>query len=131
MKRLDNEAGFSLMELILVIMILSVALLPLITQAVQTTIHSGDGQVASTAAFLARERMEVIEVDEDHPAIGFAGVTEARYPDESSIPDFPGYARTVRISPDSTYGGLTYKVVTVAVTPPGGAAVALTTWVVQ
>lgn len=131
MKPLDNEAGFSLMELILVIMILSVALLPLITQAVQTTIHSGDGQIASTAAFLARERMEIIEVEEDHPAVGYAGITEARYPDESSIRDFPGYVRTVRISPDSTYGGIMFKVVTVTVTPPGGAAVALTTWVVQ
>lgn len=126
-----NESGFSLIELVLVIMILSVALLPLITQTIQATVHGADGQVVSTAAFLARERMEQVETDEGSTVVGYAGVTNARYPDESSIPGFPGYTRIVRVSADSTFSGQTFKSVKVTATAPNGQAVTLATWVVQ
>lgn len=131
MKAPAGEAGFSLMELIIVILILSIALLPLVSQTVQTTIHSGDGQGVTAATFLAREKLEIIETEEGNPAVDYAGITQARYPDEHSITDFPGYSRFVRISADSVYGSRTFKVVSVTVTSPAGLAATLTTWVVR
>lgn len=131
MKWLKDEAGFSLMELILVIMILSVALLPLITQTVQTTIHATDGQAVSTATFLARERLEQVLADLDAPAVGYANILTARYPAESPVNGFAGYARATTVSADSSWSGLTYRSVAVTVTSALAPPVTLTTWVVQ
>lgn len=131
MKAPTGEGGFSLMELILVILILSISLLPLISQVVQTTVHGADGQALTTATFLAREKLELVETESGSAAVDYAGIRNSRYPDENAIPDFPGFSRTVRVSADSLYGGRTYKVVTVTVGAPDGQSVALTTWVVQ
>lgn len=131
MRLLKSQAGFSLIELVLVIVILGVALLPLVTQMMQSTTHCFDGQTASTAAFLARERVEQIEGDDESPAIDYAGVVASRYPDEAPVAGFPGYQRHVAISADSVYSGVTYKVFRVTVTSDKGLAVTLAGWVVQ
>lgn len=129
--KLRSEAGFSLMELVIVILVMSVALLPLITQMVQATIHGMDGQAASTAGFLARERLEQVLADANAPGVGYANILTARYPAESPLPGFAGFARTTTVSGDSTWSGLTFRAVAVTVTSPLTPAVTLTTWVVQ
>ena len=131
MKRLKSQAGFSLIELVLVILILGIALLPLVTQMMQSTTHCFDGQTVSTASFLARERLEQILGDENAPAIGYAGIVAARYPDESPVAGFPGYQRQVTISPDSVYSGRAFKAFRVPVASDQGLSVTLASWVVQ
>lgn len=125
------EAGFSLIELVLVILVLGLALLPLLTQMVQTNVSSVDGQAASTAAFLSRERIEQVLADRNAPAIGFAAITNGRYPAESPVNGFPGFTRATSVSADSSYGGLTFRAVTVTVSSARIPPVALTTWVIQ
>lgn len=129
MKHRHDEAGFSLIELILVILIMGLALLPLVTQQLESTIHSGDGQAASVAAFLCRERLEEVLADNASPHYGYAAITDARYPAEATIAGFPGFQRTTDVSADSTRGGLTYKAVRVTVTPTTLPAISMTTWV--
>lgn len=127
----DNAAGFSLFELVLVILLLGVATLPLVNQLAVTGQHSADGQSATSAVLLARERMEEAAADRDAPGRGYAWVTAANYPVENPVAGFPGYTRTTTITGDSTYAGIIYKVVTVTVTSPTAPAVTAATWVVN
>lgn len=129
--RHGNTAGFTLFELVLVIVLLGTATLPLVTQFVETGRHAADGQSAASAVLLARERLEEAAADRDAPGRGYAWITTANYPAESPVAGFPGYTRTTAVSGDSTYDSVTYKVVTVTVIPPTGPAVTAATWVVS
>ena len=131
MRRPGSAGGFSLIELVLVILLLGLATLPLVNQITMTSQHAADGQSAASAVLLARERLEEAAADRAAPGRGYAWVTTANYPVENPVAGFPGYSRTTTVSADSTYLSITFKVVTVTVTSPTAPALSTATWVVN
>ncbi len=120
--------GFTLIEVVLVIVVAAVALLPLSMLFANSSIRSGDAQNASVAVELAETRMEEITADKNSPARGYAYLVAANYPPESPVTAFPAYSRSVTIAPDSTYDGVTFRTVSVTVTSPNIPPVTVTTW---
>jgi prepilin-type N-terminal cleavage/methylation domain-containing protein len=120
--------GFTLVEVVLVLVIAAVSLLPLSMLFATASIRSGDAHNATIAAQLAEAKMEEITADKSSPTRGFAYLVPGNYPAESPIPAFPGYSRSVSIAPDSVYDGVTFRTVRVTVTSPNIPPITLTTW---
>jgi len=121
-------AGFTLVEIVLIIVIAAVAILPLSMLFANTSIRSGDARNATIAAQLAQAKMEELAADKNSPTRGFSYLIAANYPAESPVTAFPGYSRSVAFAPDSTYDGVTFRTVGVTVVCPNIPPVTLTTW---
>jgi Tfp pilus assembly protein PilV len=126
MKRVD--AGFTLIEVVLIIVIAAVAVLPLGMLFANTSIRSGDARNAMVAAQLAQAKMEELTADKNSPSRGFSYLIASNYPAETPVAIFPGYNRSVAFAPDSSYDGVTFRTVTVTVTCGNIPPVAMTTW---
>lgn len=122
------ESGFTLVEVVLILVIAAVAVLPLGMLFANTSIRSGDARSAMVAAELAQAKMEEIAADKSSPSRGFAWLVAAHYPPESSVTAFPGFGRSVAFAPDSIYDGVTFRTVSVTVTCGNIPPVTLTTW---
>ena len=120
--------GFTLIEVVLIIVIAGVAVLPLSMLFANASIRSGDARNATVAAQLAQAKMEEIAADKNSPLRGFAYLVAANYPAESPVPAFSNYSRSVSIAPDSTYDGVTFRTVSVTVSCPNIAPVTVSTW---
>jgi Tfp pilus assembly protein PilV len=125
--RRGNE-GFTLPEVILIIVIAGVALLPLSMLFANTSIRSGDAHAASVAAQLAEAKMEEIAADKNSPSRGFSYLIASNYAAENPVAAFPGYGRSVAFAPDSVYDGVAFRTVSVTVTAPNIPPVTVTTW---
>ena len=123
-----KTSGFTLIEVVLVIVIAAVAVLPLSMLFANASIRSGDARNATVAVELAQSKMEEIAADKNSPLRGITFLVAGNYPAESPVTTFPTYNRSVAFSPDSTYDGVTFRTVTVTVTNPNVPAVSLTTW---
>jgi Tfp pilus assembly protein PilV len=123
-----GDAGFTLVEVVLIIVIAAVAVLPLAMLFANTSIRSGDARNAMVAAQLAQAKMEELAADKNSPSRGFAYLIAANYPAESPVAIFPGYSRSVAFAPDSSYDGVTFRTATVTVTCANIPPVAMTTW---
>jgi Tfp pilus assembly protein PilV len=122
------EAGFTLIEVVILIVIAGVAVLPLAMLFATTSIRSSDARTASVAAHLAQTKIEEITADRRSATRGFAYIQGANYPPESPVAAFPTYARSVTVAPDSIYDGVTFRTVSVTVTTAGITPITLTTW---
>jgi Tfp pilus assembly protein PilV len=123
-----GSAGFTLPEVILIIVIAGVALFPLSMLFANTSIRAGDAHAASIAAQLAEAKMEEITADRNAPSRGLAYLAASNYPPEDPVAAFPGFVRSVSFAPDSVYDGVTFRTVSVTVTAPNVSPVTLTTW---
>ena len=123
-----RHAGFTLVEIVLIIVIAAVAILPLSMLFANTSILSGDARNATIAAQLAQAKMEELTADRNSPTRGFSYLITANYPAESPVTAFPGYSRSVAFAQDSTYDGVTFRTVGVTVVCPNIPPVTLTTW---
>ena len=123
-----KSSGFTLIEVVLVIVIAAVAVLPLSMLFANASIRSGDARNATVAAQLAQAKMEEIAADKNSSLRGFGFLVAANYPVENPVTAFPGYSRSVSIAPDSTYDGITFRTVSVTVNSPNVPPVTLTTW---
>jgi prepilin-type N-terminal cleavage/methylation domain-containing protein len=124
----SSAGGFTLIEVVLVIVIAAVAVLPLSMLFANSSIRSGDARNATVAAQLAQTKMEEIAADRHSPTRGFEFLVAANYPPERRIPAFPGYQRSVSIAPDSSYDGIRFRAVSVTVSCANIDPVTLTTW---
>jgi prepilin-type N-terminal cleavage/methylation domain-containing protein len=122
------DSGFTLVEVVLVLVIAAVSLLPLSMLFATTSIRSGDAHNATVAAQLAEAKMEEIAADKNSPTRGYAYLVAGNYPPETPVPAFPGYSRSVAVAPDSVYDGVTFRTVRVTVTSPNIPPITLTTW---
>jgi Tfp pilus assembly protein PilV len=123
-----REAGFTLIEIVLIIVIAAIAILPLSMLFANTSIRSGDARNATIAAQLAQAKMEELTADKNSPARGFGYLVAGNYPAETPVTAFTGYNRSVSFAPDSTYDGVTFRTVTVTVTCTNIPNVTMTTW---
>jgi Tfp pilus assembly protein PilV len=123
-----RQAGFTLIEMVLIIVITAIAVLPLSMLFANTSIRSSDARNATIAAQLAQAKMEELTADKNSPTRGFSYLVTGNYPAESPVAAFPGYNRSVTFAPDSTYDGITFRAVGVTVVSPNIPPVTLTTW---
>lgn len=126
-----GSPGFTLVEVVILIVVASIAVLPLAMLFATTSIRSSDAQSASVAAQLAQAKLEEITADRNASTRGFGYLTAANYPAENPVPAFGAYQRSVSVAADSTYDGVTFRSVSVTVTTSGIPPVTLTTWFVN
>jgi len=126
--RTGGASGFTLIEMVLIIVIAAIAILPLSMLFANSSIHSSDARNATLAAELAQAKMEELTADKNSPARGFSYLVTGNYPAESPVAAFPGYSRSVSFAADSTYDGVTFRTVNVTVTCANIPAVTVTTW---
>ena len=102
MNRPTNQAGFTLIEVLLTIAFLSVGIV-----AVLSSLSVGAGGIergrrSTIALFLAEQRMEQIKAFafSKNPAQGWANVVSANFPVEAygAIAGYPDYRRTATIT---------------------------------
>lgn len=112
---LSGRGGFTMVEVIVALVILSIAVLGLAGSATRLTTSAANAEVRAQATYAAQDRIGRIEVDGRYTLLDslFEGV-------EVDVPA-TGYTRTTTVehvnttSPDT----LDYRVVTVEVTGPG------------
>lgn len=125
---MTDERGFTLPEVVLVLVIAAVAVLPLGMLFANSSIRSGEAHNATVMAELAQAKMEEIAADKNSPSRGFSYLVGSNYPAESPVAAFPGYSRSVAFAPDSVYDGVTFRTVSVTVAFSSVPPVTLTTW---
>jgi hypothetical protein len=107
------------MEAIAAMVILSVAVPPMLW-AIRDARQQQVGPVlVSRARCLAAEKIEEVIADRHSTTRGFAWIQSARYPAESPVAGFAGFARSVSIAETGASlsgAGTGYKVITVTVT---------------
>ena len=99
-----HDAGFTLVEVVLILVIAAVAVLPLGMLFANTSIRSGDARNAMIAAQLAQSKMEELTADKNSPSRGFSYLIAANYPKlaENALVAALGIAPTTsRRSPSS------------------------------
>lgn len=122
-----GHRGFSLIEAIIAVVILSVAMPAMLVAVTDAQKKRAGPTQDSKACWLAAEKLEDVIADRHGSSRGYAYVVNANYPAESSVAGFPGYSRNVSIvETDASLStpGTGYKTVTVTVvyTGPTGAS---------
>lgn len=100
--------GFTLMESIVGLVLLSVCVPPLLWALAESRRTAAAPAQAEVAYWLASERLEDLAADRCSPGRGFAYLTPAHYPDENPVAGFPGFSRSVTLTacgPDLTPPG--------------------------
>jgi prepilin-type N-terminal cleavage/methylation domain-containing protein len=90
--------GYTLIEVILVIVIMAIAIPTLISAVSFITQSQVNAIGTTTAADLAQERMEEIMGDRMNPARGFTYVVTGNYGAENPVAGFTHYNRSVAIT---------------------------------
>ena len=122
------DAGFTLPEVVLIIVIAAVAVLPLGMLFANSSIRSSEARNATVMAQLAQAKMEEIAADKSSTSRGFSYLVTANYPAENPVAAFTGYSRSVAFAPDSVYDGVTFRTVSVTVAFASVPSVTLATW---
>ena len=125
--RSRSRAGYTLVEVVLVVVLVAVAIPPLLRLFSHSVLGSVGAEVRTKAIFYAQEKLEQI-LNDKRMAGGYAVVvSQNRYP-----PDSPeeGYQRFVTIdTTGTTYSGVPYARVIVTVRHPSIPDVQLETWI--
>lgn len=90
-----TKKGYSLIELIIVIVILSIAIPMLVYMLGNLAAQSIASEKRTTATFLCQEKIEEIIADRWNPNIGFDNIPVGSF--SESIPGFPDFSRSVSI----------------------------------
>jgi prepilin-type N-terminal cleavage/methylation domain-containing protein len=95
---IHSQRGFSLVEVAVAIVILSVAALALSKMLFFPVAKSADPAGITRAQDLVQEKLETVLGDRNNPLVGFALINAARYPAESPAAlGFPGFSRTTAV----------------------------------
>lgn len=103
-----SERGFTLIELIMVIIFLSVAFVATLGMMSTGIEESVDTEILTKAITLAEQKMEVILGDKN--GLGYQYLENANYNDEQNVGGYSGFTRTVQITTYSTYKEVVVKV---------------------
>ena len=88
----------TIIEVVMAIVILSVALPPLISSFVEASNQTILPANSAVASFLVTERMEEIIARRYRATDGYAAVTTVNYPDETPVAGFPRFDRLVTVT---------------------------------
>ncbi|MFQ5863945.1 MAG: prepilin-type N-terminal cleavage/methylation domain-containing protein [bacterium] len=126
-KKLKSSHGFTLIEVILIIVVLSIAIPSLMQLISSTLVNSNQSVIISQAIVYAQEKMEEIISDKKSPTKGYDWViTPGNYP--SDVPS-NGFTRTVLIeAAGRIYNGIPYAFVQVKISHNEIPDIKLTTW---
>jgi len=128
LKTFKKQDGFSLVEIIVVIVVLGIAVFPLSRLLRINLVSSTKAERIARAAFLAQEKMEEIIGDYNYSGRGYAYVTDVyNYPDE----DVGGFTRSVDVDTTGNLNGITCAEITVTVNSVETGDVTLKVWLVQ
>lgn len=83
-----RRAGYTLTEVILVIVVAGLALPPLMAVFAGMSRDSARPDLLLVASSLAREKMEIIAADKFNTSRGYAYLVSANYPAENPVPGF-------------------------------------------
>lgn len=101
MKKRQRNLGATVIELIMAIVILSIALPPMIMAFTDAAMHTIQPTDATVASFLAIERMEEVIARRYRDAEAYEDFTVptfSAFPDESPVAGYTKFTRTVRVS---------------------------------
>jgi len=122
--------GYSLIELIMVTLILTIAFPGIIEMYTTVLNKSHDAEVISIAELLAVEQMEIIKADKaagSAAGLGYAYISQANYSGVNPSAPFNAWSRTVTVQTYNAGGTFEYKLVTVSVNHDMISAVVLKT----
>jgi hypothetical protein len=122
-----GRGGFTLVEAVAVIVVLSIAFPPMLISIRQAHISRVTPARFTIARWLAAERLEDIIADRHSLTRGYGYVQDSNYPAEATISGYAGFGRSVSITttgPDLVSAGTGYKKVTVTVTFTDGGGTA-------
>lgn len=93
-----QRRAFTLIEAITAVLVLGVAM-PSMLAALASAHQARVTPIkTSQARWLAMERLEDVIADRASPERGWAYLVTGNYPTESTVPDFPGFARTTTLT---------------------------------
>jgi prepilin-type N-terminal cleavage/methylation domain-containing protein len=96
--RKSDEFGFTLIETIITLVVLSIAAVGVLSVFTVGIKGSANPLVVEQAVQLAQEKMDDIIGDRENTALGFATIIPANYPAENAAQlGFPGFSRTTTI----------------------------------
>ena len=122
-----HDRGYSLVEVVLVVVLVAVAIPPLLRLFGHSVLSSVDAEVRTKAVYYAQEKLEQILNDKKIAGGYQTVITPGRYPADQPA---EGFQRTVTI--DTTgmvYNGVRYARVVVTVSHQGIPDVQLETWI--
>jgi len=93
----NRDQGFTLIEIIITLVVLSVAAIGVLSVFTTGIAGSADPLIVSKATQLAQEKLDSIIGDRLNPARGFGWITAANYPAENPIAGFSSFNRSVEI----------------------------------
>ncbi len=96
-----NQAGYSLIELIMVVIFVGVAFVATIGMMTGSMQRSADSEIVTRAIFLAEQKMEQIRSDKN--SLGYHHLLNENYPQEQDPEGYEGYLRTVTIQDFGAY----------------------------
>ena len=109
--------GYSLMELIIVIILATVAMPGIVGMYTTTMVNSQKAELMTMSDMLAREQMEIILADKAGTGAGFgyANINTAKYASVNPTGYFASFARTVTITTLNPGGLYESKMIVVTV----------------
>ena len=130
-RRLGREEGFSMMEVVLLLVILAIALVPLTRLATSNLKFGAQYSMMTRAMGYAQEAMEEIIADYRAESAGRGYDWVRSNWDGATASPATGYTRSVDISSEMTLNGVTYVNVTVSVSHADISNVTLETILVE
>jgi prepilin-type N-terminal cleavage/methylation domain-containing protein len=126
--KIKSTNGYSLVEIILVILIIGIAIPPIIHLFTYNLSKSVNSEFYTKAAYFAEEKMETILADKRSSSTrGYEYiVVSGRYQIDNPV---TGFARSVSIDTSSVYSGVRYAKIMVTIAHSNIEDVVLTTWV--
>jgi len=127
-RRLRRTNGYSLMELIIVIILATVAMPGIVGLYTTTLTNSQKAEFYAIADMLAREQMEIILADKAGAGAGYGygAIDNAKYSSVNPTDYFSAFTRTVNITVVNSGDPYEYKRIVVTVTHPSISSVILT-----
>ncbi len=126
---IQNNKGFTLVEVILVIVVIGITIPPILSLFTQNLVDSNESEVYTKATLYAQERMDEILGDKRAVSAGYGWDyinQSGQYPNDA--PE-SGYTRSVSIdATGNSYGGVTYAEIQVTVSHANISNVVLTAW---
>ena len=99
MKVIKNQKGFSLIETIIVIIVISIGAIGVLTVFITGMKGAADPLITIQAVELAQEKLDIIIADRQYTARSYSYATNpANYPAENPVSGFASFNRSVAIA---------------------------------